>query len=503
MRKLFVLVLVIVVAAGAWVVWFIQDANRFKPELLALIEEETGVPVEIRGNLRWRLNPPLLLTAEDIHAEYDGRQWSLARLALHVNLASLIAERKSFDEWQIDDLTLTDLVMLDGNDRLEVAELELSDLGLDTRVPMATKLTYTPAGGTPIPLSLTGDITYHSATEAIDLDDFVFDVPYAQGQCDLELVPSRRTWPPSKSADGALLPLDTLREFNWNGTCDLARVTYQERDFEDVRLALDNSDAKLRVSGHVPAFFGGTADLEINIAADQQPVTWTITPTLDNVDSQQLIDWLDQSLQWAAPIAYGGTFELTGNTTEELASSVTGRTHFDGGQGQLNIAKIKRQLLAIALLLGKSDTIQRWPDVLDYQRFVGDWRIDRQHHTLDFALDNLTVLAEGDYDINQDRLDMLAELTFGDDPALSSLDVNPLLVGLPIPVRCRGTLEDPTCKVDDNVAKRLVASALRAKEGSALRTKLDDAIEDKIPEEYRDAARSLLDLLGRSLGKED
>ncbi len=505
MRKLVIWLvnLAVAITLGALVVWFFQDANRYKPQLLDLMEEQLGVRVDVRGDLSWGLFPPLQLTAEDVHAEVEGRTWSLGRLALHVSVWSLITESNGFEDWRIQDLTLDDLVMLDGDARLEVDDLDLDNLGPDTAVPLTANMTYSPAEGKPIPVSLTGNITYHSATQAIDVNDLAFDTPFGNGQCDLNVVPSQRTWPAAPASADALLPIDALRQANWSGTCDLADVTFEEQTFENVRLVLDNQDARLHLLGHIPAFFGGTADLEVDIAADQDPVTWTITPILENVDSQRLVDWLDQSLEWAAPIAYGGTFELTGNTTQALASSVTGETHFDGGQGQLDISKIRQQLLTIAALIGKPDTILRWPAILDYQRFVGDWRIEQQHHTLDFALDNLTVSAEGDYIVKDDRLDMLAELTFEEDPEFSSLDVNPLLVGLPIPVRCRGSLENPTCRVDDNAAKRIVASAFQAKEGTELRTKLDEAIDEKVPEEYRDAARSLLDLLGRSLSKED
>ncbi len=40
----------IVVAIG----YFLQDANRFKPEIQAFIKERTGVQVDITGDLNWR-----------------------------------------------------------------------------------------------------------------------------------------------------------------------------------------------------------------------------------------------------------------------------------------------------------------------------------------------------------------------------------------------------------------------------------------------------------------
>jgi hypothetical protein len=208
------------------------------------------------------------------------------------------------------------------------------------------------------------------------------------------------------------------------------------------------------------------------------------------------MEWLDQRLQWVAPLAYAGTLELEGNTTDELVASLSGETSFDAGKGAISIGMIKQPLLAIATLLQEPEKISSWPDVWNYERLVGNWRVDKQHHIVELALDNLTVVADGDYDAATDDLDMLAELTFKTLPEGTMFEVNPLLMDLPIPVRCRGALESPNCRVDEKAAQRLVASMLTSREGSAMREKLNQKIEEKVPEEYRDAARSILDLLG-------
>lgn len=83
---------------------------------------------------------------------------------------------------------------------------------------------------------------------------------------------------------------------------------------------------------------------------------------------------------------------------------------------------------------------------------------------------------------------------------MHSFDINPRLVDMPIPFRCRGTLDDPTCRIDSAESKRLVAKVLRDAASEELLTELDATIEEKVPEEFREVTRSLLDLLG---GKKD
>ena len=98
-------------------------------------------------------------------------------------------------------------------------------------------------------------------------------------------------------------------------------------------------------------------------------------------------------------------------------------------------------------------------------------------------------------------LDMLAELQFTTLTEGQMFDVNPLLMDLPIPVRCVGSADAPTCRLVGDAAQRIVAKVLTSDENSALRAKIDEKIEEQVPEEYRDAARGLLDLLGGAIEK--
>ena len=173
-----------------------------------------------------------------------------------------------------------------------------------------------------------------------------------------------------------------------------------------------------------------------------------------------------------------------------------GATQFDGGKGQISIEKIKQPLLALATLFNEADRIERWPALWDYERMTGDWQIDGKKHVLKLALDNLTAAINGTYDPQSDDLDMKFDVIFEDNPGMHSFDVNPRLLNVPIPFRCRGTLEDPTCGIDSDASKRLVATVLRDAVDQEVRTELDARIEEDVPEEYREAARSLLDLLG-------
>ncbi|MCZ6708813.1 MAG: AsmA family protein [Gammaproteobacteria bacterium] len=496
-RRLLVTLLGLLLLSGGFVFYWIQDANRFKPELEALIEEQTGVPVRINGDLAWRLFPPLSLTARSVTADVDGVAWTVGYLALDLDVMTIIQTR-DVDRWRIQSLTLNDVTMADDSGRLDVHALTVSNFAVGAAAPVTASLIYTPVGSEPIPLELTALVAYQTNPTLISIADANFSSTAAAGVCNLEATPTDRGAPgpaPMPKA-GDLIPVEIWRSYDWHGQCDFEQLNGADYRFEDATVVLANNGGSGENVLRLPEFFGGNATVTLAIDARRDPILWKVTPDLQEVDSQRLMAWLDQRLQWIAPLAFAGTLELEGNTTDELIASLSGETSFDGGHGAISIAKIKQPLLAIATLLQEPDKISSWPDVWDYERFVGNWRIDKQHHIVEFALDNLTVLADGDYDARNDDLDILAELTFETLPEGRMFEVNPLLMDLPIPVRCRGALESPNCGIDEKAAQRLVASMLTSREGSAMREKLDQKIEEKVPEEYRDAARSFLDLLG-------
>jgi hypothetical protein len=289
-----------------------------------------------------------------------------------------------------------------------------------------------------------------------------------------------------------LLPLAALREIDWQGTLNIAELIYDGAHFPNTRIETTNRAGLIDATLNMPSFFGGTAASTISIDASRDEPLWRVSPTLSKVDSEPLMTWLDQKLYWAALLLADGEFEMRGNTEHELVNSLAGRSRFDGGQGTMDITQLKRAVQAIAQLAGGSDRINAWPERLNYQRLIGDWAVDGQNHTLDVALDNMALSMNGTYDPFTDAMDMYIDLTIRDDPELNTFQINSMLMGLAIPIRCKGPSSSPTCRADEAGVKKLIADALTGQAGSKATQRLDEVIEEQVPEEYQDAARELL-----------
>ena len=306
--------------------------------------------------------------------------------------------------------------------------------------------------------------------------------------------------------ESKILPDNFTSLLNWNGSLDVNSLWLAGEQFNKVTVNTQKQNAITDLKLYLPDFFRGQAQIHFQLDTETQPYRWEIVPDIKNADTQQLSYWLNQKLEWVAPLVLGGTIKTEGNTRRTLANNIKASTSFDGQKGQLNIAEIRRQALAVTRYTGGAERVANWPQVLEYEKFIGFWNIDGQVHNLDLTLDNLSLDANGLYDPVEDYMDMHVTLTIHENEQLNSFDVNGTLRELPIPVRCKGSAQAPRCKLDKKGARRLLADALSGNSNDAINEKLSRKIDEQVPEEYRDTARALLkglgDLLGNSSSKD-
>ena len=224
MRKflLFTLVVFVSVIAVAW--WLLSDANRYKPQLVELIQEHTGLMVAIRGDLKWRLWPPVQLVAQNVTADWaadasnpmlaarslslDADVWPL--LAKHRKLvvqgiaidglrAKLIEHGETANwmppghagpvvaplpvpppsadpstPWEVASISLSDAVIDyvvdDKPTQILVDALEMKGIAPARRFPLHTKLTVK-KGALDIPLTIAAELTFDEGATQWQLDN--------------------------------------------------------------------------------------------------------------------------------------------------------------------------------------------------------------------------------------------------------------------------------------------------------------------------------------------
>ena len=502
-----ILVVIAAVIIGAFI--WVQDANQFKPDIEALIAEHSDAGLKINGDLSWQLWPPLTLNVEDIVATQPDRDISAGRLDLKVDLSAMWQD---VNAWKVTSLILQDVAIVDDTATTHIDQFTLSNFRPGEPAPFSIDILQTYADSeAPMSAELVGELTYYPPSESaknktlrrLGFTDTQVTSNLAEGVCQGDL--AERLDAPNVFFDSSvddILPIAILANYNAVIECELSALNLTTETFTSVALSLTNVEGQTNVHASAPDFLGGSLIADADIDTTSVPARWTILPELQNVDSQRLIDWSDQSLLWIAPLALTSTITMQGNSKSALLQSINAQAEFDGGPGMIDVSKIKQQLSRLALLTQRSDQVASWPGVLNYATMTGHLSIDGLHHDLDFALDNLSIKAEGPVDYVADGVDLLAHVTVSEPPQDSLITINEWLMGTPIPMRCLGSTAEPKCRLDNDAATSIVANALQRGNESGLRRKLEEKIDEDVPEEYKEAAKGILDLLGKALERD-
>ncbi len=156
--------LAVAVSAAAW--YLLSDPNSLKPELTRIIEERTGVPVAINGDLGWQLWPPLRLNAGDITATHEGSEYAVEALRLNLDLQSVISNQ-DLEAWQVRSLEVDNLTITTAADVTHLEYLQLQNFAFDRASPFKTRVTYTGADEEIVPLEAQGLITYRPERDEV------------------------------------------------------------------------------------------------------------------------------------------------------------------------------------------------------------------------------------------------------------------------------------------------------------------------------------------------
>ena len=487
MRRILILALSLLVVVAGFLAWFVQDANRLKPALATLLERVAGVPIEIRGDLAWQFKPHLWLGAEGLYATHDRRAWSAGRLAVRPDFVSLVRNPGNPDRWRLEEAVVQDLAVGDEDgDLVRAPRFSMRNIGLGNPAPVEALILYVPEGGQPVEAALAGTLIVEPVR--FSARDFSFRMPAAAGTCDLQAMPNGKLWPPLAPAENEILPVGFLRAYDWDGRCDIERMEHRGEAIKNVVVVLDNKEGGGILSVDAPEFLGGRAQMEVIVQADALPVTWSLRPAFAGVDSRRLAAWLGGGSLIAAPVDYGGDIRLQGNTSTALAASINAETRFSTGAGEIDGGAMAEPLAKMSTLLNSGSSAPKMSAKIEYENLDGVWIVDGERHRLNLSLDSLRLEAEGDYLFEADELDLRGVIDPGGTIEQWELGLAPALAGAHFHFRCRGSAADPGCRLD---VKRTLLDA-GAAEGSAVAREL---IDEHVPEEYRTAARSLLDSL--------
>ena len=291
--------------------------------------------------------------------------------------------------------------------------------------------------------------------------------------------------------DSEIIPLDTLAEVHLDAIVRIDELTMSGYKFSNSKIETHNDANKLSVimNGQV---VGGRLVASLDTVLNQSPPQSDVRLSMDNLDIQQLtsVQGLTGKLTGHSDISFEG------HQMSDLNDTAGGKTVFTVKDGSLDVRPIKSIAGTIDNLRGKQSSISQWPDVMPFNNMSGDHIFGGGFETGQvFAADieNLKITALGGFNMQAETLHYDITAMFR-RVAEGQFKVSKQLSGIRWPITCKGAFtETPTdlCFGEQGSITKLVGDIVKQDLERRGKDKLNDLIEDKVPEEYKDLFKNL------------
>jgi hypothetical protein len=135
---------------------------------------------------------------------------------------------------------------------------------------------------------------------------------------------------------------------------------------------------------------------------------------------------------------------------------------------------------------------------MGYQTLNVDASMLNEQVDLQAHLDNMMFAMKGTLEQDTAQIDLSGTVTIANPTGDQLIRVDPLLVDLPLPFYCKGSMQEPDCGPDTKKAMSIVGDLMKREGKRLLRDeaekKLLEGLEDKIPDNLRESAKQLLNL---------
>jgi len=369
--------------------------------------------------------------------------------------------------------------------------LQLDDMRLDADAH------YTPAADDS-PASL----RYNVAANALDLNPYTGTEEPAAATSPSPAPASSPSQPPPapEARDDIELPIELLTSMNVQGSHRIESLAFAGWELSAINATLSVQDGRLNFGLDPAGFYNGTLTTTTSLDARQNPPVMTSISSLRNVNVAAMAQALPAARFAQGSLNVESIATLRGDTVHQLLDSLNGTTSFSVANSAVDISLVKQAFSAMSVLspTGSSDISREWPDTVRFDTFEGYLTISDglDNQQLQTALDNFEVSASGGIDLTAEEFDYDVVLTVFGEPAAQTIPISSQYQGIGWPVTCNARFDaNPSqyCGPDFGKVRDLFLEIAR----DAVQRRVQERLEEAVPEQLQDAARSLLDNLLR------
>ena len=337
------------------------------------------------------------------------------------------------------------------------------------------------------------NVRYDVITSSIDFSPFTpaptEDEPAEPAENDLAAAA-----PQPQRGNDIELPFDSLQSFNVLGSIAIESITANDLVIQDVNLFTNVEDGVLDIELQPTSLYNGTAQGLIRVDSRGDDAALETQLALNQLNIVEFAPAISRLNTVTGRLNVETAYAATGSTTNELLNSLNGSTSFAITENSVDIGVIKQVFTAIAALSPTGESIQQWPDVIQFGELGGyilleDGITDNQEVQL--RMDNVNVNGTGGIDLAAGSFDYDLEFAILGPPAAQTIPINELFHNVPWPVDCSARFADEVsqyCRPDFTRVREIFAQLGQ----NAIRNELQNRLIEQVPEDLEETARGLL-----------
>ncbi|MDG2421557.1 MAG: AsmA family protein [Gammaproteobacteria bacterium] len=373
-----------------------------------------------------------------------------------------------------------------GNDTLlNLDELEAT-LG-ETRIQASGDIRY-PTEFSP------SNIRYDVITSSIDLSPFIFSEVISKEQENESFLDSSAIQIQSKINTDVPLPIDLIKAGNFLGSIAIESITANDLIIENVNLFTNIEDGVLDIELQPTSLYGGTAQGLMRIDTSRNDTQLLTQLSLDRLNITEFASAMSNINPITGRLNVEASYDAIGTTINELLGTLNGATSFTVSENSVDIGLIKQVFTEIAALSPRGDSIQQWPDVIQFGEVDGHIILENgitDNQALTLRMDNFAIGGSGGIDLNAGAFNYDLQFTILAPPETQTIPINQLFHNIAWPVTCNSQFTDEVSQycAPDFTRVREIFSQLGRNE---LQQRVEDEINDQIPDILQEPARQIL-----------
>ena len=290
--------------------------------------------------------------------------------------------------------------------------------------------------------------------------------------------------------DSEFIPIELLRDTRLKAILRVALLVVDGGELINAKLELKNDGRVVDLIANASGYNG-----RIVLSANTQltgAISTEFKLTLDRLDIAEFVEVEGIT----GTLTANANVKFDGSLLSQLSTTLVGKSTFVIKDGTLDVSPLKSVAATISAITGKTTSVSEWPDIMPFDNMVGDHVFTdgiEAGQVFNASLENISITALGGINLqaetlNYDVTTLLKKTESG------KFNISDQLANTRWPLICSGKFSDSPadlCLGKDGAINQLVTDIAKQDLQRRGNKKIEQLINDKVPEEYKDITADL------------